>query len=106
MLVTGISVKTPVGTGATPRLRGGTAAAEVGAVFIGTKELMSFLMILPSGPVLFTCVRSIFSAANFFASRLRSTLPVGPAGAAGRGAEGEWARWCAGGFKSVTSVGQ
>ena len=50
---------------------------------------MSFLMILPSGPVLFTCVRSIpFSAASFFASGLTNTLPFGPAGAAGRGAEG------------------
>ena len=105
-LVTGISVKTPVGTGAT-RPRGGTAAARVRAVFIGTKELISFLMILPFGPVLFTCVRSIpFSAANFFASGLRRTLPFGPAGAAGQWPEDGWASWCAGGFKSVTSVGQ
>ena len=64
-------------------------------------------MILPSGPVLFTCVRSIpFSAANFFASGLRRTLPFGPAGAAGQWPEDGWASWCAGGFKSVTSVGQ
>lgn len=86
MLLIGISVKTPVGTGATPGLGGGTAAAGVGAALVGTKESMSFLMILPSGPVPFTCVRSIpFSAANFFASGLTNTLPFGPAGAAGRG---------------------
>ena len=56
MLLVEISVKTPVGTGTTPGAGGGTAPAGVGAALAGTKELMSFLMILPSGPVLFTCL--------------------------------------------------
>lgn len=47
----------------------------------------------------FTCVRSIpFSAANFFARGLTNNLPFGPAGVAGRVADGvEATGWGVGG---------
>lgn len=50
MLLMGMSMKTPAGAGATLG-PGGAAAAAAGAALEGTKESMSFLMILPSGPV-------------------------------------------------------